>query len=400
MRDKSPPPPLDGIRRLQPSTPADFFSTSTEDLRVSSPPYRPVASTSNLHLDSYEFPPSPAYYVSTTKVNEMPDEKAATRSLDEPEPHPNDYDTKSTRPTVHYNDALTRGVEPAPGYTRTDSNDLLPSSKASSIAGTDDEDSVDYDWSGEEDLVDEEAKFEERMGGSKPKRKGWGPKRYFAFLISDILYNSSSITRILTSLFSTIIGSTFLAGILIVPGVIVQVYWYKPHPTPERLEIKDNVQAWLFWAAANLVISWYLAMIVDIIPVLVQFFISASWGHVSEFVKTRIEVYDSIKNNLKPLLYAASGWVSWTIIFGHIYNLYNTQNSDDSRAPYTNRVRTSFPFARLYLIVLQLRQVVEFFFFFALVICIKRMLSHSIGACSKYLHDTKQLTIHASLFLS
>lgn len=49
------------------------------------------------------------------------------------------------------------------------------SSRTSSIMGTDDE-SEDYDWSDEEDLVDEHAKFEQQINKQKVK-KGWGIKR-------------------------------------------------------------------------------------------------------------------------------------------------------------------------------------------------------------------------------
>jgi hypothetical protein len=86
----------------------------------------------------------------------------------------NSHSDIDEKPKVHYND----NVGPAPSYHgRNDSTDMFQS-RASSVAGTDDEydDDEDYDWSGEEDLVDEEAKFEERMG-VKPKKKGWGPKR-------------------------------------------------------------------------------------------------------------------------------------------------------------------------------------------------------------------------------
>ncbi|KAG5635453.1 hypothetical protein H0H81_011192 [Sphagnurus paluster] len=306
---------------------------------MSSPPYEQSASTNNLQ----EPQDSPAYYPSPTVPGVSKEkEKKASVTDDESETLPDEFDTSKSRPTVHYIDQLNPDAAPAPAYTRSDSADIT--SRPSSIA-TDDEDSEDYDWSGEEDLADEEANFEERMGLRKTERKGWGFK------------------RIITLLFSTIIGSTFLAGILVVPGVLVHIYWYNPNPTDHRRYVKDNVQAWLFWAASNLVISWYLAMIVDVIPVLVRFFISASWGHVSEHVKTRIEMYDSVKNNIKPVLYAASGWVSWVIIFGNIYDLYNAQKPDQSRAAYTQR----------------LEDVVEFFFFFALVICVKRMLSHTIA---------------------
>ncbi|KAF8897125.1 Mechanosensitive ion channel-domain-containing protein [Infundibulicybe gibba] len=259
-------------------------------------------------------------------------------------PRPDETDSKPTRkPTVHYQDSPTHPAAPA-YHARYDSGDLL-SSRPPSIAGTDDEDEPeDYDWSGEEDLVDEEAKFEERMG-VKQKPQGWGPK------------------RILTILFSTLIGSTFLAGVLVTPGVLIHFYWYLPSPSPQRLYIKQNVQAWLFWAAANILISWYLAMIIDIIPVISRFAIAGFWGHVSEYVKSRIEMYDTVKNTVKPLFYAGSCWLSWVIIFENIYHLFNSDQPQLSRARYTARVD----------------QAIEFLFFLALVLCARNMLSHAIA---------------------
>ncbi|KAJ7124777.1 Mechanosensitive ion channel-domain-containing protein [Mycena crocata] len=229
-----------------------------------------------------------------------------------------------------------------PRHTEDHEYHSAPGSAASSIAGTDDEGDNDYDWSGEEDLVDEEAKFEERMG-NKQKRTGWGPK------------------RILTLLFSSLIGSTFLAAVLVTPGVILYFFWYKPDKSAFRHKVTLNVQAWLFWAAANLLISWYLAVIIDIVPSIVRFLISASWGHVSEMIKTRIEMYNSVKNTIKPLFYAASAWVSWVIIFGQIFDLYG--DTSKNRQAYTDTVY----------------KVVEFFFFLTLVLCAQRMLSHVIA---------------------
>ena len=46
-----------------------------------------------------------------------------------------------------------------------------------SVAGTDEEDSDDYDWSDEDDLVDEEAKFEQKIGKTDKRRRHWF-KRY------------------------------------------------------------------------------------------------------------------------------------------------------------------------------------------------------------------------------
>ncbi|PPQ68772.1 hypothetical protein CVT24_007714 [Panaeolus cyanescens] len=216
------------------------------------------------------------------------------------------------------------------------------SSRASIL--TEDEDSEEYDWSDEEDLVDEEARFTRKMG-VKAKREGWGFK------------------KIISVLFSSLVGSTLLAAIIAAPAILIHFYWYKPHPTDHRRFVKDNVQAWLFWAASNIVVSWYLAMIIDIIPILLRFFISATWGHISESVKTKIESYDSVKDSIKPAFYGGSAYASWAIIFQSIYKLHNPADTSLSRAKYTNR----------------LVQVVQFFFFFVLVWCIQRMISHFIA---------------------
>lgn len=144
--------------------------------------------------------------------------------------------------------------------------------------------------------------------------------------------------RVFTFLFSTLIGSVLLAGIIATPAILVNYYWYLPNPTPHRRYVKANIEAWLFWAAANIVISWGLAMSVDVVPVLTRFAISISWGHVSEEMKNHIELYDSIKGTFKPLLYAAEAWLSWVIIFANIYGLHNMDPDVASWASYTDRV--------------------------------------------------------------
>ena len=141
----------------------------------------------------------------------------------------------------------------------------------------------------------------------------------------------------MTLLFSSLIGSTLIAALLVAPAILLDFFWYKKNPTEHRRFVTDNVEAWLFWAAANILISWYLAMAVDIIPAIVRFLISASWGHVSESVKNKIELYDSVKKNIKPVLYAASAWLSWIIIFEQIFVL-QTSKDVTSRASYTDRV--------------------------------------------------------------
>lgn len=139
-------------------------------------------------------------------------------------------------------------------------------------------------------------------------------------------------------IFGSLLGSTILAGLLITPALLVHFYWYKRDPTESRRFVQDNVEGWLFWAAANLIVSWYLALFIDLCPIIIRALISAFWGHVSEGVKTRIELYNSVKDTVKPVFYAASSWVSWIIIFGNIYRLYDMDDSTQSRAPYTDIV--------------------------------------------------------------
>lgn len=78
-------------------------------------------------------------------------------------------------------------------------------------------------------------------------------------------------------------------------------------------------------------------MLINLVPILLRYFISLTWGHVSESVKSKIEMYDSVKDTAKPAFYAASGYASWIIIFDNIYRLHSV--NDTSQAPYTDRVR-------------------------------------------------------------
>lgn len=79
-------------------------------------------------------------------------------------------------------------------------------------------------------------------------------------------------------------------------------------------------------------------MLINLVPIILRYFISLSWGHVSESVKSKIEMYNSVKDTAKPAFYAASAYASWIIIFDHIYILHSDNTSINSRAPYTDPV--------------------------------------------------------------
>jgi hypothetical protein len=80
-------------------------------------------------------------------------------------------------------------------------------------------------------------------------------------------------------------------------------------------------------------------MIVDIVPIICNAVIGLIWGEISESVRSRVELYSAAKDKIKPVLYGASGWVSWVVVFDGIYHLYNQHDTSMSHAPYTPRVR-------------------------------------------------------------
>lgn len=51
-------------------------------------------------------------------------------------------------------------------------------------------------------------------------------------------------------------------------------------------------------------ISWYLAMIVNVLPHIVTWFVSVAWG-TSESFNTKLGLYEAFKGWIKPILYAA-----------------------------------------------------------------------------------------------
>lgn len=166
-----PPPP-----RLR-SQLSHVFDVDDNDAQPS-PPYHPTATfTGGLELPPQD---SPAYRSNVTLHMGPPDETA--RSHDAQERKDAADAEGRDRPTVQFPADVKRAPtthQPGPQVRQ----DTGTSSRASSIAGTDDdyEADEDYDWSGEEDLVDEEAKFEQKMG-IKQKPKGWGLKRCVLYI--------------------------------------------------------------------------------------------------------------------------------------------------------------------------------------------------------------------------
>ncbi|CAK5275829.1 unnamed protein product [Mycena citricolor] len=308
------------------------------------PPHAPAVLESDPESSNHQRPQPPhGYWAEDVDVSsQLLPRSEPPLSDDEEVPASPPYKRQASRSNL-----TARDGSPSPSYRsrsvwNPDRKDgFAANDEPDSEKGTDDEDNdSDYDWLDEDDLVDAEAKFEERMG-AHAKPTGWGMKRRVPVTCR----------------------STFLAAVLVAPALILHFFWYNKDKSEYRHRVILNVQAWLFWAAANLLISWYLAMIVDIVPSLVRLVIAVAWGHVSEYIKSRIEMYNSIKNTLKPILYAASAWVSWLIIFDHIFQMHPGDGRRPNSEAYTDTVY----------------QVVEFFFFLTLVLCLQRLLSQLVA---------------------
>lgn len=175
----------------------DLFSTSAEDIPSSlpSPPYRRDPSRLNLYLGAYP-EESPAYKSTSnvdlyTEMSSMVDKKH--------EDHHGDSDgeehLRQSAKTARFEDDLPSPGHSIPPFKRTDSEfdfTRSPRSRSPSIAETDDGED-DYDWDAEEDLVDQEARFEQNMGFRK---ESWGFRKYVPmFMRGGGSHQSVSVRR-------------------------------------------------------------------------------------------------------------------------------------------------------------------------------------------------------------
>ena len=95
-------------------------------------------------------------------------------------------------------------------------------------------------------------------------------------------------------------GSTLPAGVIVAIPLILHFYYLVPDPTQHR-------QTSLTTSPPGcILLSWYLAMIVDIIPVFCEMVIDLAWGEVTETIWSRIKLYNAVKDDIKPVLHNES----------------------------------------------------------------------------------------------
>lgn len=154
----------------------DIFATSAEDIHnpLPSPPYRRHPSNPTLYLGPYP-EASPAYH-SRSNVDLYSETSAMVDAHHESHERDSDGEEqpKASAKTARFVDNVPSPEPFTPEFRRTESDyDFTRSrSRSPSIAETDDGDDDYYDWEAEEDLVDQEARFEQNMGIAKKSR--WG----------------------------------------------------------------------------------------------------------------------------------------------------------------------------------------------------------------------------------
>ncbi len=243
------------------------------------------------------------------------------------------HETNRTPGAFNYD----QNVPVRPTFSRQDSE----------ISSTDggDRDYGEFDWSDEDD-IEEAARFENEQ--AKQVRMG-----------------RLSLWKILNFLATTFLGNIIVAGCLLIPVIVVQYEYRRSGPGESHRDyVADNVQAWFIWAAFNLHVEWWIHLLVELFPKAVLGVIQLIWGRPSQRILSLAEYFNAIKIYIKLVGYAALAWGSWAIIFNSIYGLYDhTHPRTQSRATYLYRIY----------------QVIEFFFFFTLTICVEKVIIKHIA---------------------
>lgn len=80
----------------------------------------------------------------------------------------------------------------------------------------------------------------------------------------------------------------------------------RPVPrSPPFYPVVPSLTKMQLWNLRSGRISWYLAVVINILPHIVTWFVSVAWGTITESFKTRLGLYEAFKGWIKPIFYAA-----------------------------------------------------------------------------------------------
>ncbi|KAH8550900.1 Mechanosensitive ion channel-domain-containing protein [Umbelopsis sp. PMI_123] len=143
------------------------------------------------------------------------------------------------------------------------------------------------------------------------------------------------------------------SGSCLFVGVAMLAHFLLPYPTAEQeaapgfLNVRNNVQCWMYWSAVMWIIGWFTTIFVEAIPSVASMWAKVFMGRRSEMLKSQLEYYMSMKKYLKILLIAAWNWGCWAILLQVFFQSVQKQ-------AYTDviwRVFASIFFVTLYLFI-------------------------------------------------
>ncbi|KAH9467771.1 hypothetical protein MJO28_006181 [Puccinia striiformis f. sp. tritici] len=214
----------------------------------------------------------------------------------------------------------------------------------------------DYDWDNDDDL-DGDARFNDlndHKDHPHQHRRRTLARRFSPYSIVKFLI-------------TTFIGNIFLSLLCLIPPLVLRYTgYYQTGDSQESIKtrfIYDNVAAWLFWASYNIVASWVLNFLTELIPRSIVLLVGIVWGDVNENIKGQVETFHTAKPWIKVIFYSAMCWGSWEVIFNGIYRLYAVSENGLYRAPYTETVHI----------------IVELLFFFMLILSLEKLLLLTIS---------------------
>ncbi|OAV99069.1 hypothetical protein PTTG_02396 [Puccinia triticina 1-1 BBBD Race 1] len=223
----------------------------------------------------------------------------------------------------------------------------------------------DYDWDNDDDL-EGDVRFADLNDDKHPAqhhRRRTLSRRFSPYSIVKLLI-------------TTFIGNILLSLLCIIPPLVLRFTgYYQSGDSPEAHNtrfIYDNVAAWLFWAAYNILASWVLSFLTELIPrphssccvhQAIVLLVGVVWGDVNETIKGRVETFHTAKPWIKVIFYSAMCWGSWEVIFNGIYHLYALTDTGHYRAPYTETIHI----------------IVELLFFFMLILSLEKLLLLTIS---------------------
>ncbi|KAA1126599.1 hypothetical protein PGTUg99_029464 [Puccinia graminis f. sp. tritici] len=275
-------------------------------------------------------------------LHNSPDQKYPGHPVNQADPTAHD---RSNQPYQYYNEPQEFKPYPA---------ELHPDHHSETDAEGQSYD--DYDWDNDDDL-EGDVRFadlnDDKDAGHHHRRRTLARR-----------FSPYSIVKVLIT---TFIGNIILSLMFIIPPLVLRYTgYYQSGDTPSAATtryIYDNVAAWLFWGSYNILASWVLNFMTELIPRVIVLLVGIVWGDVNETIKGRVETFHTAKPWIKVIFYSAMCWGSWEVIFNGIYHLYALTENGQYRAPYTETIHI----------------IVELLFFFMLILSLEKLLLLTIS---------------------